>query len=181
MSWWGTEGVGSWLPFSADLGFFGRFFFLQKWGCGSFCHRRSIFQNSSSYLCPARCSVVIIIHNLGLPAVFAMSLCHCITSNETQSVLYSWIVQTNLSEFLHFLPKSGGYTQLPMFLSPLGTFPGSVALWGVKLLWSKPISKTFCSSSRSMLFKVITAIKNTLPQYTSETFCKCGWSTHNRF
>ena len=30
-----------------------------------------------------------------------------------------------------------------------------------------------------MLFKVITATKNALPQYTSGTFCKCGWSTFN--
>ena len=88
-----------------------------------------------------------------------MSLCHRITSNETRHVLHSCIVETNLSEFLHFLPKSGRYTRLPMFLSPLGTFPGSVALWPVKLLWSKAISKTFCSSSWSMLFKVINVIK----------------------
>ena len=117
-------------------------------------------------------------HNSGLTALFAMSLCHRIT-NETRRVLYSCFVQTNLSEFLHFLPKSGGYTQLPMFLSPLGTFPGSVALWGVKLLWSKAISKTFCSSSRSMLFKVITAILcPNIPLELSVNVDEVGW---NRF
>ena len=43
-------------------------------------------------------------------------------------------------------------------LEPVGNLPRQHCSMGVKLLWSKAISKTFCSSSRSMLFKVITAI-----------------------
>ena len=96
--------------------------------------------------------------------------CHFVIVLPPMKHLSCIVVQTNLSEFLHFLAKSGWYTQLPMFLSPLGTFPGSVALWGVKLLWSKPISKTFCFSSRSRLFKVKNLIKKHSAAVSSREF-----------
>ena len=129
MSWWGTEGVGSWLPFSA--GIFWAIFFTEV-RLGSFCHRRSIFQNSSSYLCPARCSVVIIIHNLGLPALFAMSLCHCITSTET------WHVSQYCTDKFVWISAFSSEQ------STVDSFPCSWASWessqGTQLLsgWPKP-------------------------------------------
>ena len=69
--------------------------------------------------------------------------------------------QVCLNFCIFFRAVDGG--QLPMFLSLLGKFPGNtVALWlaKAKLLWSKAISKTFCSSLWSMLFRLINGIKN---------------------
>ena len=89
----------------------------QRLDMNPFCLWRRFCQN---YLCTH--------HNSDVP------LCHVTLSSyylqwNTTRLMVLFCADTNLSEFLHFLPKSGGKTQLPMFLSPLGTFPGSIALW----------------------------------------------------
>ena len=115
----GDWGVGSWLPFSADLGFFGDLF-LQKWGWDLFAIG-GVFSKTLPAICVllgAQWSSLFIIwacrHSLQCHFVIALpQLKHGMSRS---------IAPTSLSEFLHFLPSSRRWTASHV-LEPLGKVP----------------------------------------------------------
>ena len=75
----------------------------QRLDMNPFCLWRRFCQN---YLCSD--------HNSGLTSLFAMSLCHRITSNETQHVLWSCFVQTPIClNFCIFFQRVEGRHNFP--------------------------------------------------------------------